>query len=997
VTHGAVALANPAHPDEAGARDQHPLFCIIDPSLRDFAGHHFSYDEAAASGAAKAGFEPVILAHREVDPAIAGRVQLVRCFKNDMWSSSPMVRRLPTRARERFEIHLANRTFSRDLRRGLKGLRLLPGSVLFAHMIFRHQLPALARFVDEAPYETLTVILLFRYQTAFYDNPPCHRAFRMLERANNSGRRVRLASDSDRLAREFGRLTSLPFEVMPIPHTSDSEVVRPPQRPGVRFVSLGGARDEKGYIDILNAIRMLRAEKDLEGMEFVLQSSDARPEIEAVTEEFAREDIPNVSLLRQTLSPEQYAGQLSAADVVLVPYWRDIYSARTSGIFLEAVAAGKPVIATRDTWMSDELERYGSGLLVEDHDARSIAEAMRTAVRNKTELQRRAESSRLDCLAIHNPASLIRQITDGASRYAARGRNVHNVAIFYPWGDFLQRTAGASQRVNMLAEMLAPHVNEIRVLQGGPIPATRQGKLFVEGQALRRRQIYLRRLFRLVFRVRLGRTAFGQELLVWFHLERRVDPLFRRKVEELVRWADVVLLEYSFWGSVVLPACRRAGRMCILTNHDILSEQVIASSLLRRLTWRFERASLEAADAVVAVSPDDQRVLAASGITAHLIQNPVDMDRLTVTVPGDPREFLRELYDIDLPSTPFGLFVGSLFTPNVVAVNRLREMAPAMPDMHFVVAGGVAEPTHAGNFRALGKVEHAALVLLYRAANVVLIPLPHGTGSSIKTLEAMASGLPVMGTSAAFRGLAIDSGNNCILEDDLTRWPQLVRDLLASHDRTSALGVHARRFAEAHDFRKVFVAYFALLGMQVELEQNSERDAMLRGVAYDRLVEEIFVRLDERLSGSAKLLLSLLLSAPLEPRESRDDQVRYAFARSVEQRQFALAGRLLQLAEMMTHLEPLRLQAAPEFGQAAEVSAHRAATDRLLREMFSKIEGEGNAWTELAMQLLLDEPVAPAGAREGQVRRALIATFDQQQFALAHQILRLAEGGHRQL
>ena len=94
------------------------------------------------------------------------------------------------------------------------------------------------------------------------------------------------------------------------------------------------------------------------------------------------------------------------------------------------------------------------------------------------------------------------------------------------------------------------------------------------------------------------------------------------------------------------------------------------------------------------------------------------------------------------------------------------------------------------------------LTLLYRVASMVLIPLPNGTGASLKTVEAMGSGLAVLGTTVAFRGLDIRSGDNCIREDDLSRWPAMIRDLLAEPERLAALGTGARRFAEGYAFAR---------------------------------------------------------------------------------------------------------------------------------------------------------------------------------------------------
>jgi glycosyltransferase involved in cell wall biosynthesis len=52
--------------------------------------------------------------------------------------------------------------------------------------------------------------------------------------------------------------------------------------------------------------------------------------------------------------------------------------------------------------------------------------------------------------------------------------------------------------------------------------------------------------------------------------------------------------------------------------------------------------------------------------------------------------------------------------------------------------------------------EVAALVPYYRATRCVIAPMVSGTGTSIKTIEALALGKPFVGTSKAFRGMPIE-------------------------------------------------------------------------------------------------------------------------------------------------------------------------------------------------------------------------------------------------
>src|SRR5262249_45085121 len=78
-------------------------------------------------------------------------------------------------------------------------------------------------------------------------------AFRLLERFPS----VRLVTDSTRLAGEYARLTRLPIDVLPIPHTA-VHASAGPSTGTPTAVFLGGARSEKGFDVLVEAARQLR-------------------------------------------------------------------------------------------------------------------------------------------------------------------------------------------------------------------------------------------------------------------------------------------------------------------------------------------------------------------------------------------------------------------------------------------------------------------------------------------------------------------------------------------------------------------------------------------------------------------------------------------------------------------------------------------------------------------------------------------------------------------
>jgi glycosyltransferase involved in cell wall biosynthesis len=81
------------------------------------------------------------------------------------------------------------------------------------------------------------------------------------------------------------------------------------------------------------------------------------------------------------------ASLIRSADVVLLPY--DSPEQVTSGVLIEAVAAGKPVVATQFPHAT-ELLAGGAGLLVPHRDPAAIAAALRTLVTRRDVMTRMA-------------------------------------------------------------------------------------------------------------------------------------------------------------------------------------------------------------------------------------------------------------------------------------------------------------------------------------------------------------------------------------------------------------------------------------------------------------------------------------------------------------------------------------------------------------------------------------------------------------------------------
>ena len=230
---------------------------------------------------------------------------------------------------------------------------------------------------------------------------------------------------------------------------------------------------------------------------------------------------------------------------------------------------------------------------------------------------------------------------------------------------------------------------------------------------------------------------------------------------------DVIVVEQAVCGALV-PEIRRAARAWVFDAHNVewwLTQQV-ARRLANPITRarfaldamkfkRLERGLLSDATAVVAVSDRDAKQLhelaPEKTITVHA--NGVDTD----------------YFDFVDHSTPKGaalVMTGTLgYYPNLDAsLWLINEILPLVrgrvPEATLTLAGGHATPELMRLDSAASGVTVAGAVPDVRpymaAADVFVMPLRLGSGTRLKALEALASGLPLVSTRQGVEGLGLE-------------------------------------------------------------------------------------------------------------------------------------------------------------------------------------------------------------------------------------------------
>jgi glycosyltransferase involved in cell wall biosynthesis len=272
--------------------------------------------------------------------------------------------------------------FRHDLAKLIRDAELKAGDVAFVPTLGETELMAIGDLcARSALARSLSWRLLFRRnmyvgRSSSYSRQNDHlevRRFRLaLHKAASRMRDVdlRVLTDTYLLTEQYNLPKIMTFETAPIPVGTDfsSATTRDPDAYATVAGYFGDARDEKGFPLLSDMLDELYGDYVAPGrLRLVAQSNFNLPggEPGSVRSRLALSALPPeyCELVEGPFESDEYLSLFSKADVVLIPYDQDNYAARSSGVFAEALAAGKPTVVTRGTWMATVLEPYRQAYL----------------------------------------------------------------------------------------------------------------------------------------------------------------------------------------------------------------------------------------------------------------------------------------------------------------------------------------------------------------------------------------------------------------------------------------------------------------------------------------------------------------------------------------------------------------------------------------------------------------------------------------------------------
>ncbi len=444
---------------------------LIDHSLTNIGGHHFDSARLLLQAAIDMRLEPILATHRHLRDreGLPANLTILPLFSHTVYSrhsattgkaplpSDPLGSE-PNSQNTSWWSRLSEKwtqwrqrqqaiSFAAACREVFRQVPPAPGDQVFVPTLSEFDLVGLSEFLrtngDSMPCEWH---LQFHYPflkgpVASYEAQSArHRAMRahFAAVASRAGQvRWHFYAPTNGLVEQYASLGVVPFQLLehPVDTTSEDPGTGKNSRLNetsapLRVLCAGGLRADKGSPLLRELLKDLERDNFAAGaiQLWVQAKRPAKLKRIAGDHKFRTLDPsgelpPNDARLVHVPHPlptDAYARLLRRADVGLLAYDPNVYSVRCSGVLVELLAAGKPVVVPEDTWLTEELKSAGApapGLIASG--AAGFAASLREMARQRSEFQQRAQSAALNYARRHSAKRVIEQLLSSSRVKAA--------------------------------------------------------------------------------------------------------------------------------------------------------------------------------------------------------------------------------------------------------------------------------------------------------------------------------------------------------------------------------------------------------------------------------------------------------------------------------------------------------------------------------------------------------------------------------------------------
>ncbi len=364
-------------------------FVLVDHSLQDLGGHHYAYACEIVAAVGRAGLRPIVATHRDFSHRLEGveASDQHALFHHasyspltfDMQASRPGLNRAGSgwsfaaawRARARARLA---RAFAADCRTLFGRVALAPGDQVFIATASELDLTGLGHYLRSDPAAAQAAWHVQFHFGIFRGRDPDYPAqsaaaqtLRAIFRSVQDGLdgvQLRFYCTTGILTDQYQQLGVAPFATLPYPvyvrmRTAPLPIPAPGDGLPARIACLGHARREKRLNDLPALVRRLWSGTLRDGhAQLVLQTHrrSARRELARLVASLGeRSATAPIQFAPFPLDLAAYSSLLCSAALGLMLYDSERYYARCSGVLLELLCAGVPVIVPAGCWLAEQI------------------------------------------------------------------------------------------------------------------------------------------------------------------------------------------------------------------------------------------------------------------------------------------------------------------------------------------------------------------------------------------------------------------------------------------------------------------------------------------------------------------------------------------------------------------------------------------------------------------------------------------------------------------
>ena len=206
---------------------------------------------------------------------------------------------------------------------------------------------------------------VFSYVHWYRPSPVGMRLLRYVARRHPG---IEIVCPTDSVSTVFGGAGFENVHIRRYPRTAQWIVAEAIADAPATILFAGAARVDKGFHVAVDLVELLHHEQS--SLPVTIQCStthwgELQASVRTQIERLRTIDYPHLTLVEDTLDQDAYQS-MTAGTLTIQPYDAAEFTDRISGVTLDALMGGSPLIVPAHTWMARQVERFDAGVIVED-------------------------------------------------------------------------------------------------------------------------------------------------------------------------------------------------------------------------------------------------------------------------------------------------------------------------------------------------------------------------------------------------------------------------------------------------------------------------------------------------------------------------------------------------------------------------------------------------------------------------------------------------------